>query len=33
MNLVMRNKHKTSLHTVLFQLKDAYSQSGPYMPE
>lgn len=33
MNLVMRNKHKTSLHTVLFQLKDAYSQSGPYIPE
>lgn len=33
MNLVMRNKNKTSLHTVLFQLKDAYSQSGPYIPE
>jgi len=33
MNLVMKNKNKKSLHTILFQLKDTYSQSGPYIPE
>jgi hypothetical protein len=33
MNLVMRNKNKKSLHAELFQLKDAYSQKGPYIPE
>lgn len=33
MNLVMKNKNKKSMHTLLFQLKDTYSQSGPYIPE
>lgn len=33
MNLVMKYKNKKSLHGILFDLKDTYSQSGPYMPE
>lgn len=33
MNLVMRNKNKKTLHAELFQLKDTYSQKGPYIPE
>lgn len=33
MNLVMRYKNKKSLHAILFELKDSYSQSGPYIPE
>ena len=33
MNLVMRYKSKKSLHAILFELKDSYSQSGPYIPE
>lgn len=33
MNLVMRYKNKKSLHSILFELKDSYSQSGPYIPE
>lgn len=33
MDLIMRNKSRKALHTVLFQLKDTYAPSGPYIPE
>lgn len=33
MNLIMRNKSRKALHTTLFQLKDTYAPSGPYIPE
>jgi len=33
MDLIMKNKSKKALHATLFQLKDTYVPSGPYVPE
>lgn len=33
MGLIMKNKSRKALHTALFQLKDTYAPSGPYIPE
>lgn len=33
MDLIMKNKSKKALHSALFQLKDTYAPSGPYIPE
>ncbi|MGB4588256.1 MAG: hypothetical protein WBI17_03340 [Clostridiaceae bacterium] len=33
MDLVLKNKSRKALHTMLFQLKDTYAPSGPYVPE
>lgn len=33
MDLIMKNKSRKALHTALFQLKDTYAPSGPYVPE
>lgn len=33
MDLIMKNKSRKALHTTLFQLKDTYAPSGPYIPE